>query len=194
MIASVSRLPKVRPPKPRAELLSAAEASWVIAATPAGWRRTWVLVRLRAGIRLGEGLALKWSDVDLTTGSLRIRATRWRGLEGTPKGGRERTVPLSDDARATLAAHRHLRGRYVFCHEDGSPFTDWDVREVVPKACKAAGIGRRVSNQLASVPDGIRTRVTGLKGQRPGPLDDGDMSRGGIEPPTLGLKGRCSTS
>src|SRR6185503_11664964 len=26
----------------------------------------------------------------------------------------------------------------------------------------------------ASVPDGIRTRVTGLKGQRPGPLDDGD--------------------
>ena len=25
-----------------------------------------------------------------------------------------------------------------------------------------------------SVPDGIRTRVTGLKGQRPGPLDDGD--------------------
>ncbi len=56
---------------------------------------------------------------------------------------------------------------------------------------------------LLSVPDGIRTRVTGLKGQRPGPLDDGDlwvlraaewMSRGGIEPPTLGLKGRCSTS
>ena len=146
VIANVPRLPKVRPPKPRAELLSAEEASQVIAATPSGWRRTWVLVLLRTGIRLGEGLALKWSDVDLTTGSLRIRATRWRGLEGTPKGGRERTVPLSDDARAALTAHRHLRGRYVFCHDDGSPFTDWDVREVVPKACQAAGIGRRVTN------------------------------------------------
>jgi len=146
VIASVPRLPKVRPPKPNAEVLTAEEASRVIAATPTGWQRTWVLILLRTGIRLGEGLALKWSDVDLTTGSLRIRATRWRGLEGTPKGGRERTVPLSDDARATLAAHRHLRGPYVFCHEDGSPFTDWDVREVVPQACKAARIGRRVTN------------------------------------------------
>jgi integrase len=146
VIASVPRLPKMHPPKPRAELLTAEEASRVIAATPAGWQRTWVLLLLRTGIRLGEGLALKWSDVDLTTGSLRIRATRWRGLEGTPKGGRERTVPLCDDARAALAAHRHLLGRYVFCQEDGSPFTDWDVREVVPKACKAAGIGRRVTN------------------------------------------------
>ena len=52
---------------------------------------------------------------------------------------------------------------------------------------------RRCRKEFTSVPDGIRTRVTGLKGQRPGPLDDGDMSRGGIEPPTLGLKGRCST-
>jgi integrase len=92
VISSVPRLPKVRPPKPRAEVLTAGEASHVIAATPAGWQRTWVLVLLRTGIRLGEGLALKWSAVDLNSGSLRIRATRWRGLEGTPKGGRERTV------------------------------------------------------------------------------------------------------
>ena len=109
VIASVPRLPKMHPPKPRAELLTAEEASRVIAATPAGWQRTWVLVLLRTGIRLGEGLALKWSDVDLTTGSLRIRATRWRGLEGTPKGGRERTVPLSDDARRPSAPARALR-------------------------------------------------------------------------------------
>ena len=32
----------------------------------------------------------------------------------------------------------------------------------------------RCRKELTSVPDGIRTRVTGLKGQRPGPLDDGD--------------------
>jgi integrase len=33
-------------------------------------------VLVRTGIRLGEGLELKWSDVDLMTGSQRIRATR----------------------------------------------------------------------------------------------------------------------
>ena len=78
--------------------------------------------------------------------------TRWRGLEGTPKGGRERTVPLSDDARVTLAAHRHLRGPYVFCHGDGSPFTDWDVREVVPQACKVSTSTRSRCRRSSDTP------------------------------------------
>lgn len=43
-----------------------------------------------------------------------------------------------------------------------------------------------------SVPSGIRTRVAGVKGRYPGPLDDGDMGRLGIEPRTDGLKARCS--
>ena len=45
---------------------------------------------------------------------------------------------------------------------------------------------RRCRKELTNVPDGIRTRVTGLKGQRPGPLDDGDQqvheSRGNRTP------------
>src|SRR5262245_33992470 len=31
------------------------------------------------------------------------------------------------------------------------------------------------SRAKAGVPGGIRTRVTGVKGRRPGPLDDGDL-------------------
>jgi len=149
VIASTPRLPKLHPPKPKTEALSRDEASRVIAATPPGWQRTWVLLLLSTGIRLGEGLALKWEDVSLPAGALRIRATRWRGQEGTPKGGRERTVPLlSPDALVALAAHRHLRGPHVFCRLDGTPMTDWDVREIVPNACKAAGIGRRATNHV----------------------------------------------
>ena len=60
-----------------------------------------------------------------------------------------------------------------------------------------AASAKRSGGELRLVPDGIRTRVTGLKGQRPGPLDDGDgllVSGVGLEPTTLGLKGRCSTN
>jgi hypothetical protein len=49
---------------------------------------------------------------------------------------------------------------------------------------------------IASAPDGIRTRVAALKGRCPGPLDDRgeNVSRAGLEPATPGLKGRCSPS
>ncbi len=51
------------------------------------------------------------------------------------------------------------------------------------------------------IPNGIRTRVAGVKGRCPRPLDDGDkwqfpdyLSAEGFEPSTHGLKGRCSTN
>jgi site-specific recombinase XerD len=51
----------------------------------------------------------------------------------TAEGGRNRTVPLSDAAIATLKAHRHLRGAYVFCTEGGERLTHSMVKDVVPR-------------------------------------------------------------
>ena len=52
-----------------------------------GLRRARVaaLIMWRAGLRVGETVALEWRDIDLTAGTLLVR----RG-----KGGRGRTVPL----------------------------------------------------------------------------------------------------
>ncbi len=52
---------------------------------------------------------------------------------------------------------------------------------------KTPSISRTWTSAL-SVPDGIRTRVTGLKGQRPGPLDDGDHESRGNRTPDPRLK------
>jgi integrase len=82
--------------------------------------------------------------VDIGRGQLRVRVTRWRQLEVLPKGGRERVIPLTRDALAALKAHRHLR-TYVFDTEDGRPLAHWEVEDVVPDACKAAGV-KRVTN------------------------------------------------
>jgi integrase len=83
--------------------------------------------------------------VDLTAGRLVVRRTLWHALEGTPKGGRSREVPLSDDAVATLQVHRHLRGPCVFCEVDGKRLNHNRVTAVVPRTCARAGLAKRLT-------------------------------------------------
>ena len=42
-----------------------------------------------------ELLALRWDNVDLTTGKIHVCESVTRGVRGTPKSGRARDVPLS---------------------------------------------------------------------------------------------------
>ena len=44
-----------------------------------------------------------------------------------------------------MKEHRHLRGQYVFCLENGSRLTHSLVKDVVPQACARAGLARRVT-------------------------------------------------
>jgi Phage integrase family len=97
------------------------------------------------GLRVGELLALKWQDIDLVAAHLIVRRTLWRDQEGPPKGGQNRKVPLSDEALATLKAHRHLRGPYVFCLPPGARLTHSMVKDVVPDTCRRAGLGKRLT-------------------------------------------------
>ena len=70
------------------------------------------LYRLAAysGARRGELLALRWSDVDWTGKSIRIRASAGlvenERLEGSTKSGRERRVSLDAETLDALKAHR----------------------------------------------------------------------------------------
>lgn len=98
-----------------------------------------VVVALGTGLRRGEILALRWQDVDLEGGALRVE----RSLEETKAGLRfkspktkhgRRTVPLPPSVVETLRAHRRAqaelrlalgRGRHpddalVFCEPDGA--------------------------------------------------------------------------
>jgi integrase len=113
------------------------------AATPE-WKPLLVLA-IRTGLRAGELLALRWQDVDLVAGQLVVRRTLWQDQEGPPKGGRTRPVPLSDETVATLKAHRHLRGPYVFCDEVGSRLTHSIIKDVVPATCRRAGLAKRIT-------------------------------------------------
>jgi integrase len=128
-------------PKPTFDFLTFEEAERLIDAAEPEWR-TLLLVALKTGLRQGELIGLQWSDLDLAQGRLNVRRTIWRGVTDLPKGGRERTVDLPASAVDALKAHRHLRGRFVFCQEDGQPLTAGKMAQPLRRALTRAGINR----------------------------------------------------
>src|SRR5438105_3596335 len=62
---------------------------------------TAILVAGEAGLRMGEIIALQWSDINFAAGNLVVRRSSWLGIVGTTKSGRDRRIPLSK--RLTVA-------------------------------------------------------------------------------------------
>lgn len=112
------------------------------------------------GLRRGEALALRWSDVDATNHLARVRGTLSRvGGElvvTAPKSERSnRTIPLSGPATAVLrtvkarqAAERLRAGSvwtetgFVFATESGEPCDPRNALRALTVAAKAAGLER----------------------------------------------------
>ena len=109
------------------------------ATTEPEWQAA-VIVAGEAGLRLGEVLALEWGDIDLKAGLLTVMRTDWRGQVGAPKSGKARKVPLTTRAIGALRGIRHLKGKLVFCWEDGSPWSFTTMRAGLKRQQKRAGI------------------------------------------------------
>lgn len=123
---------------------------------PVWWPRAWALVATMAltGLRFGEASALRWGDIDLEAGELRVRRAQWRGIVGHPKARASRRVIPIDELVPTLRAHRELMLReqlpgvasgLVFPTRrktpTGSQFvTNTHARKTMLMACAAAGI------------------------------------------------------
>src|SRR3954466_4947565 len=135
--------PAAKSPRPRqsrreARHLTEDEANRLLAATDASRYGRVVRLILGTGLRRGEALALKWSDVNFDRRELRIRGSLVRGSEGLvvsqPKTrtGR-RVVALSavmcellraqrtTQATEQLAAQDWVRAGYCFTTRHGGP-------------------------------------------------------------------------
>jgi integrase len=143
------------------------------------------LVALRTRMRIGELLALQWQDVDLVAGRITVRRNVVWGHLDTPKSGKPREIPLSNDAQKALKDHRHLRGALVFCDVGGHMLTEGEVRHPLWCACKRAGL-RPITWHVCrhSFASHLVMRGAPMKAVQVGPLHDLDDDA--VRPPRAG--------
>lgn len=90
------------------------------------------------GIRCAELHALDLADIDRSSGTIRVMG----------KGGKERVVPIGDQALAAIDAYLPLRGvRHgpLFLNRRGGRLTVRSIHRIVKARARAAGVIRRVS-------------------------------------------------
>ncbi len=99
-----------------------------------------ILLAGSAGLRRGEIMALKWTDLDLPRRMIHVQRAIWQGQEESPKGGRGRMVPMTPELADALKAHRHLKGERVLYSEKGLEISNRCVRTWLHTAQRRAGL------------------------------------------------------
>lgn len=104
--------------------------------------KTMIRLFLDSGLRLAEMLNLKWRDINLQTGKLKV-------VEG--KGGKDRILWVNDHALDMLREWRERQTEdirtveLVFTTRKGTKLNPRDVRQMVSTYSKKADIEKRVS-------------------------------------------------
>jgi len=93
------------------------------------WYRNYLAVAFYTGMRIGEILALKWSDIDMNKRKIHVRRSISQGSETTPKTiGSVRQIPIFDTLWTYLQdqyRHTGLSNSYLFVSKmTGSAFND----------------------------------------------------------------------
>jgi integrase len=137
------RLPAVRGRRER--IASPDEAQQLLATLPERDRPIWATA-LFAGLRRGELMALRWEDVDLAAGVIRIeRSYDDKGrVEIEPKSrAGQRTIPIVGALRDVLVEHKTRQGRdsgLVFGSSPETPFQPSNLWRRAQRAWKRAGL------------------------------------------------------
>jgi len=122
------------------------------------------------GCRKGEILSLRWDQVDVERGIVRLEA-------GETKNDQARLIPLVPELREILAARKTHRDQscpdctLVFFRDGGKPIKDF--RASWEKGCEEAGVPRKLVHDMrrtgvrnlvrAGVPEAVAMRISGHK-------------------------------
>ncbi len=132
-----SRVPRIRLAKedPKIIWLSRDDEVTLLAACP-DWLKSLVIVGVDTGCRLGELLDLRWRDLDMRAGTLKV---------STEKGGGSRQLYMTPRVRALFEAlPRGLPDVYVFQYVQGKYRVN-TVGQAVRRAVTAAKLSEQLS-------------------------------------------------
>jgi integrase len=125
----VSKVKMLKEPNGRTVYLEKEEISLLLSACSDSFRPI-VLFAIHTGMRKGEILNLKWTDVDFKTETIYLLKT---------KSGKPREIPMNNTVIELLnQLPRHCDSEYVFCKQDGSKRKS--VQTAFENALKRSGI------------------------------------------------------
>jgi integrase len=143
-----SKLHKPELAKVEKPTLSAAQIREVLSHLPNEQERLSALLLAVTGMRVGEGVALRWMDFNATLSELSINHTLYRGKLKDPKTeGSKAKIRLAPQIAALLLNHKESSSfqaeeDFIFCREDGSPLKVLEIRRHLYKAMDKVGIKR----------------------------------------------------
>lgn len=140
------KLPKVNSHRSEDRMPQPEQVAALIAAAPQKDRAIWATAGL-AGLRLGELQALRWRDVDLTAGLIRVRRSyaRKHGVGAAKSYAGERDVPIFAALRPHLEAMKRGKPDAPVFPPDGpraEAFHPGKLTERADRAWAAAGVER----------------------------------------------------
>ncbi len=130
-------------------LLQPAELAQLLAVVPRRWLALVTLIGF-TGLRWGEASALRWEDLDVELGIIRIRRSNWKGKTTAPKtAGSARSVGLPAPFVALVAATPKSKRRgWLFPTMEGELHRGTPLRAILERACKKAGVPRVTAHGL----------------------------------------------
>lgn len=127
---------------PEPDAYTIEEKELILAALPQKYR-LFYLIMFEAGLRTGEVLALKHSDIDSDKAT--IKRSLYLGKENATKTYKARTVRLTKRIQAELADYTQTRfaKSYIFTTQRGKPHrTERRMTAAFHKACDDSGVRR----------------------------------------------------
>jgi integrase len=140
LIAAVPDFEWMRAPAPTFRFFTPEEVDKILWAAQPKWRPL-IVFAARAGLRIGELVALRWEDVYLDSGLIVVRQSEYRRTVNTPKSGQAREVPITPETVELLRRLGHHKpGPYVFSTADGNMVCRHRADRELRRACLVAGL------------------------------------------------------
>ena len=142
ILTSIPRIKLLKVPPQKFDYLTEAETELLLKSAKGIWYDL-ILLAVRTGLRFGELIALKREDIDFKARTLTVRKNIVRGVEGSPKNNRIRTIPLTQSVIEMLSK-KGSQNEYLFQDSKGKPLYYTVCLKQLHKICGFAGL-RKIS-------------------------------------------------